>query len=376
MKYLLWLLRIIVGVLFIFSGLVKANDPLGLSYKMEEFFEVLHMTFLSHYTLTFSILMIAFEIISGVALLLGYAFRIFSFLLLLLNFWFTFLTAYALYSGKIKECGCFGDCIKISNEETFWKDVVLSLMSIILFIFRSRVKPVLKGRAGHIVMIIVAIFAFGIQWWTLKHLPFHDCLPYKKHAHIPTKMKGAPGCVNDVYDNVFIYQKDGVKKEYSADNIPWQDTTWVFVDRIDKLVKKGNCDPEIKDFIISDEAGEDRTQEILTTPGPTYLWFIKDAKTANTANMDVIKSLIANAQKQNIPFYVISSSLKEDAEAFRKKYGLENVPFYVLDGTVSKTAMRSNPGLMLLDNGTIVEKWSYMDYPKDAQKVVTQQPSH
>lgn len=376
MKYLLWLLRIIVGVLFIFSGLVKANDPMGLTYKMKEFFEVLDLTFFDKYAFTFSVLMIAFEIVSGVALLLGYAFRIFSFLLLLLNFWFTFLTAYALYSGKIKECGCFGDCIKISNEETFGKDVVLSIMSIILFIFRNRVTPVLKGKAGHIVMLIVAIFAFGIQWWALKHLPFHDCLPYKKHVNIREKMQPPAGCIPDSFSNVFIYEKGGVKKEYAADNIPWQDTTWVFVDRIDKLIRKGNCDAEIKDFIISDEAGQDRTQEILTTPGPTYLWFIRDVVTANTANMDVITSLIANAQKQNIPFYVICSSAKTEADAFRKKYGLENVPFYTLDVTVSKTAVRSNPGLMLLDNGTIVNKWSYMDYPKDAHKVVTQQPSH
>jgi hypothetical protein len=189
-------------------------------------------------------------------------------------------------------------------------------------------------------------------------------------------MKAPPGSVTDSFSNVFIYQKDGIKKEFAADNIPWQDTTWVYVDRIDKLIRKGNADPEIKDFIISDEAGEDRTQEILTTPGPTYLWFIRDAKEANTANMDVIKSLIANAQKQNIPFYIVSSSIKEDAENFRKKYGLENVPFYVLDRTVSKTAMRSNPGLMLLDQGTIVNKWSYADYPKDAQQVVTQHNSN
>ncbi len=372
MKYLLWLLRIIVGVLFIFSGLVKANDPLGLTYKMEEFFEVLHLTFLNHYAFTFSVLMIAFEIISGVALLLGYAARIFTLLLLLLNFWFTFLTAYALYSGKIKECGCFGDCIKISNEETFWKDVVLSIMSIVLFVFHKRITPVLKGKAGHITMLIVTIFAFGIQWYALKHLPFHDCLPYKKHVNILEKTQPPVGCIPDSFSNVFIYEKDGVKKEFAADNIPWQDTTWVYVDRIDKLIRKGNCEAEIKDFMISDETGEDRTKEILNTPGPTYLWFIKDANTANTANMDVIKSLIANAQKQNIPFYVVCSSVKADAEAFRKKHGLEHVPFYVIDGVVNKSALRSNPGLMLLDRGTIVNKWSYADYPKDAVGVVNQ----
>jgi uncharacterized membrane protein YphA (DoxX/SURF4 family) len=339
---------------------------------MEEFFEVLHMTFFNQYAFYFSVLMIAFEIISGVALLLGYAFKSFSFLLLLLNFWFTFLTAYALYSGKIKECGCFGDCIKISNQETFWKDVVLTIMSIILFAFRKQVQPVFKNRIGQLIMFVVVILAFGIQWYALKHLPYHDCLPYKVGVNIPEKMKAPPGSLPDSFSNVFIYEKDGVKKEYTAENIPWQDTTWVFVDRIDKLVRKGNADPEIKDFVISDEDGNDRTQEILTTPGPVYLWFIKDAAKANEANMDDIKSLIANALQQNIPFYVVSSSVKADAEAFKKKHGLEGVPFYVLDGTVSKTALRSNPGLMLLNEGTIIGKWSYADYPKEAQKAVTQ----
>jgi uncharacterized membrane protein YphA (DoxX/SURF4 family) len=372
MKYLLWLLRIIVGLLFIFSGLVKANDPLGLTYKMEEFFEVLHLTFFNQYAFYFSVLMIAFEIVSGVALLLGYRFKIFSFLLLLLNFWFTFLTAYALFSGKIKECGCFGDCIKISNEETFWKDVVLTIMSIVLFIYRKRVEPVIKGRAAHVVMLIVTIIAFGIQWWALKHLPFHDCLPYKKKVNIAQKMSPPPGCIPDSFSNVFIYEKNGVKKEFSMENIPYEDTMWVFVDRIDKLIRKGNCDPEIKDFIISDEEGNDRTQEILNTPGPTYLLFVKDARHANDANMDDLKALISNAQQQHIPFYVLSSSVKEDAEAFRRKHGLQNVPFYVLDGTVSKTAMRSNPGLMLLDKGTIVNKWSYMDYPRPATAKLNQ----
>ncbi|MBL7717378.1 MAG: DoxX family protein [Flavipsychrobacter sp.] len=369
MKYLLWLFRIIVGGLFIFSGLVKANDPLGLTYKMQEFFEVLHLTLLNEYAFTFSVLIIAFEIISGVAVLLGYAFRIFSVLMLLLNAWFLFVTAYALFTDKVKECGCFGDCIKISNEETFWKDVVLTAMSLVLFLFSKRVQPVLKGKVGHIVMAVVTLFAFGIQWWALKHLPFHDCLPYKKNANIMEKIQPPADCVPDSFVNIFIYEKGGVQQKFASTDIPWQDTTWVYVDRIDSLVRKGNCEVEIKDFVISDESGADVTQAILSTPGPTYLWFVRDVEKANTSNMDVLKSLIANAQKQNIPFYVLCSAGKGEAAAFRKEHGLENVPFYTLDGVASKTALRSNPGLMLLDKGTIVNKWSYMDYPKDAVMV-------
>ena len=140
MKYFLILLRILVGVLFIFSGLIKANDPLGLSYKMTEFFEVLHMTAFIPMALIFSICMIAFEIIAGVAVILGYAYELFSFLLLLLIALFTFLTAYALFTGNIKECGCFGDCIPLTPKTSFIKDILLLIAILILLFYQKKVK--------------------------------------------------------------------------------------------------------------------------------------------------------------------------------------------------------------------------------------------
>ncbi len=363
MKYVLWLIRIIVGVLFIFSGLVKANDPLGLSYKMDEFFEVWHMYWMMPFSLALSITMIAFEIIAGVAVLLGYAQRVFSMLLLLLITFFTFLTAYVLFSGKIKECGCFGDCIKITNEETFWKDVALLVLGIILFIYRKRIQPVFNKNIGTSLMILTAFFAFGMQWWALEHLPFHDCLPYKVGANLIKDRQIPPGATPDVYESVMIYEKDGVKKEFTTENYPWQDTTWVFVDRKDKLVKKGNAEPKIKDFIIADYDGNEMTDQILNTPGFTYLLFVKDPKKARTDNMDKLRALIENAEKQNVPFYILCSATKEAAEAFRKQNGLDKAILMVFDGTVSKTALRSNPGLMLLEQGVIRGKWSYRDYP-------------
>ncbi len=362
MKYFLWVIRIVVGVLFIFSGLVKANDPLGLSYKMDEFFEVWHMYWMMPYSLTLSIVMIAFEIIAGVALLIGYAYRVFSFLLLLLITFFTFLTAYVLFSGNIKECGCFGDCIKISNEETFWKDVILLVLGLILFIFRKRIKPILSGYPGTGVMILTAFLAFGIQFWVLEHLPFHDCLPYKVGVDINVDRKIPPGAVPDQYESIMIYEKDGVQKEFTMENYPWQDTTWVFVDRKDKLVKKGNAEAKIKDFIISDYNGNEYTEQLLTTPGYTFLWFVKDPAEARTDKMDELRELIKYCNQNNIPFYMLSSANEEVTKAFVDEHELP-LDILVLDGTVSKTAMRSNPGLMLLRQGVIQDKWSYRDYP-------------
>jgi len=366
MKYILWFLRIVVGILFIFSGLVKANDPLGLVYKMQEFFEVLHMGFMVPYAFVFSIVMIAFEMLAGVALLLGFAFRVFSFLLLLLNMLFTFLTAYALFTGSVKECGCFGACIKISNEATFWKDVALLAAAIILFAYRKRIHPLFGKYTGTSIMVLSLFLAFGIQWWALEHLPFYDCLAFKVGNNIPEKMKvpTGPGIVTDSFASVFIYEKDGVKKEFDQNNYPWQDSTWKFIDRKDKQVRQGNAEPEIHDFVITDYDGTDQTQNILTTPGYVFLFFVKDVRTARLDNMDRIRMLIPAAEKFEIPTYCLCSSPKEDALPFQQAQGLGMIPFFQFDGTVSKTAMRSNPGLMLIKNGTIVGKWSFRDYPK------------
>jgi len=365
MKYILWLLRIIVGALFIFSGLIKANDPLGLSYKMNEFFEVWGTTWAMQYSLALSIAMIGFEIIAGVGLLIGAAFRVFSFLLLLLTAFFTFLTAYVYLTDKIKECGCFGDCIKISNAETFWKDVVLLILVIILFAFRKRIKPLFSGYPTTALMVLTAFFAFGVQWWVLEHLPFHDCLPYKVGVNVYEKTQIPPGAIPDEYETVMIYAKDGVQKEFTMQNYPWQDTTWKFVDSKSKLVKKGNAEPEIKDFVISDYDQNDHTQEILTAPGYTILLFVKDPVKARADNMDLLRNLMSKANQFNIPFYVLSSGNKEVTEAFKEKHKLYPADYMVLDATANKTALRSNPGLMILKDGVIQHKLSFRDYPKD-----------
>lgn len=363
MKYILWLIRIVVGVLFIFSGLVKANDPLGLSYKMDEFFEVWKMHWMMPYSLTLSVMMIAFEIIAGVAVLLGYAQKVFSVLLLGLIVFFTFLTAYVLFSGKIKECGCFGDCIKISNQETFWKDVALTVLGLILFIYRKRIQPVFSGKINTPLMILTVIFAFGMQWYALGHLPYYDCLPYKVGVNLEKDRKIPEGAIPDVYETMLVYEKDGVKKEFNTQNFPWQDTTWKYVSSESKLIKKGNAEPKIKDFVISDYDGNDVTESVLTAPGNTLLLFVKDVEKASTENMDKLHNLIEDAEKNNVPTYILISTTKDKAEAFRKANNIEKGILYQFDGTVAKTALRANPGLMLLDQGVIRGKWSYKDYP-------------
>lgn len=362
MKIILNLFRILVGVLFIFSGLIKANDPLGLSYKMDEFFEVLHLTFLSPYSLVFSVIMNVFEIVAGVAVLLGYRMRLFSFLLLLLILFFTFLTGFALFSGKIKECGCFGDCIKLTAEQTFYKDVALLVMILVIFFYRDRIQPPLRKMPSALVMAAALLFSFGIQWYTLSHLPFIDCLAYKVGNNIPEKMKLPPGAQPDVYETVLIYEKNGERKEFTVENYPWSDSTWVFVDRKDKLVKKGNAEPAIKDFILTDFDGADQTQSILQEPKPVYLFLVLNTATAGTGWDEKMQAIQKKVQSGEAYVYGVTGSGKEAVEAFKAKHGLE-FPFVQMDGTAIKTAGRSNPCLILLEQGTIKGKWHYNDIP-------------
>src|ERR1700712_1357365 len=174
MKTGLTIARIIVGILFIFSGLVKANDPLGLSYKMQEFFEVWGWNFFNDFTLSFSILMIAFEIIAGVAVLLGWRMKLFSWLLLLLIIFFTFLTGYAVLSGKIRTCGCFGDCIPLTATQSFTKDLILTALIVFIFIFRNTVQPLFSKITSGGILILTVLFSFILQGYVMKHLPIVD----------------------------------------------------------------------------------------------------------------------------------------------------------------------------------------------------------
>ncbi|MCW3123673.1 MAG: DoxX family protein [Flavipsychrobacter sp.] len=367
MKYFLWALRIIIGVLFIFSGVVKANDPLGLTYKMDEIFEVWNMNFMTHYSEALSILMIAFEIICGFAMLVGNAFRAYVTLLLMLNVFFTFLTAYILYSGKVKECGCFGDCIPLSNTATFYKDVVLLIIAIILFVNRNKVRPVFKNYTVNFSLGTLAVlFAFGSQWYTLQHLPVHDCLAYRVGNNLWDKMQSEPGATAPVFQTTFVYEKDGVKKEFTTENYPWQDSTWKFVSSDSKLIKEGTGQPKIPhDFAFTDSDGTDQTEAILKAKGYVFLWFVRAPDKMPVTNMDNLRNLMNKAATLRIPFYLLSSAGYDVILPYRKQWNVMGVPMMTLDYTISKTAIRTNPGLMLMKDGVVQAKWSYLDYPKD-----------
>ncbi|WP_423735299.1 BT_3928 family protein [Chitinophaga caseinilytica] len=362
MKPIITIFRIIVGVLFIISGLIKANDPLGLSYKMDEFFEVLHLHFMIPFSLALSLIMNAFEIIAGFAVLIGYRMRFFSFLLLLLIIFFTFLTGFALFSGLIRECGCFGDCIKLTAYQSFWKDIILLVMILVIFIFNKRIQPLFSSKTNNAVMIFAVLFPVAVQWYALAHLPIVDCLPYKVGNNILDKMKPPPGSTPDVYETVMIYEKDGKQQEYTTENYPWQDTTWKFVDRKDKLIKKGNAEPPIKDFILNDFNGNNMNRAVLTEPLPVYLFLVLDVSKAGKGWEERMKKYQQMATEGKIVLMGVTSSSQEAVEQFKANRGI-TFEFLQMDGTAIKTAGRSNPCLLVLEKGTIKAKYHHNDIP-------------
>lgn len=371
MKAALNIARIIVGILFIFSGLVKANDPLGLSYKMQEFFEVWGWNFFNDFTLSFSILMIAFEIIAGVAVLLGWRMKLFSWLLLLLIIFFTFLTGYAVLSGKIRTCGCFGDCIPLTATQSFTKDLVLTALIVFIFIFRNQVQPLFTSKVSSRILVLTVLFSFALQGYVFKHLPIIDCLPYKIGKNIQQQMKVPAGAIPDSTVITFVYNKQGRQVEFTSDKFPddFDDSLYHFVKRYDKLIREGNAQPAIKDFVLTSLSGTDSTQAILDQKGNALFLFVKDAMNTDYTKKEnqQLRLIVDYAKNKGISFYVVTNT-REVINEFTA--ATKDTPTtFMCDAVAIKTAARANPTLYLLKDGIIQNKWAFADFEKAYKEI-------
>ncbi|MBP6432151.1 MAG: DoxX family membrane protein [Ferruginibacter sp.] len=373
MKAFVNIARVIVGCLFIFSGLVKAIDPKGLSYKMQEFFEVWArdgflpklMNSFNEHALSFSVIMITLEVLLGVALLLGWYKKIAIWLLLLLTLFFTFLTAFVLFTGKIKACGCFGDCIPLTPTQTFTKDIILLVLVLILLFANQYIKPLFKPIFCIAILVLTIGGTLFLQTYVQHHLPLKDCLPYKVGNNILELRKMPKDAVPDKYDYSFTYQKDGVKKEFTTASLP--DSTWQFVDRKQVLVEKGkNNIPLINDFSFTTESGNDTTEAILSQQGEYYLLFVKDFDAISSKWREDKRFISEQHFITKKPIYVITT----DFTAANKRYNYQwnsqleakiYTNIFICDATAIKTASRSNPTLYLMNGPIVKQKWGSGD---------------
>ncbi len=359
---MLKIIRIIVGVLFIFSGLIKLNDPTGLGYKMEEFFDVWGLSFFDNYSLAFAFLMNIFEIVAGVAILIGWRMKLFSWLLLLLIIFFTFLTGYAMFSGKITTCGCFGDCIKLTPAMSFTKDLILTALILIIFSNRNKIKAAFGNVSGSAIIGVTTLLCILAQWHVLKHLPLVDCLAYKKGKNLVDQMKIPTGALPDSFVTKFIYTKNNNKLEFDANNLPADlDSTYIFVDRTQKLVRAATGIPPITDFILFSENGTDTTQAILNQQGKYVMLLMKDATKADNGWSENARTVSDACRQKQIPFFVVTGT----TETAQKQLPESNVIHYLkCDVTVIKTASRVNPAYFVMDGPVVKEKVANVDFEK------------
>lgn len=367
MKKALTVSRILVGLLFIFSGLVKANDPLGLAYKMQEFFQAWDWNWhgWNDMALTFSVLMIGFEIVAGVALLLGWQMRLFSWLLLVLMVFFLFLTSYVLFSGKIKACGCFGDCIPLTPRQTFTKDVILLVLILFIVANYAKIRPLFNG-AGSVALLVLTVgFCIWVQGYVLRHLPFKDCLPFKEGNNLVQQMQIPADAVPDSTILTFIYEKGGKRYTFDQDRLPADLGSYTFIDRSEKVVREGyDNEPPIKDFVLFNDAGRDTTLNLLNQPGSYYLLFRKDFdEHPGGAWIGEVDRIAKAARQKNIPFYVITGQRDRADALFNQQLHLD-VMIFTCDVTAIKTAARTNPCIFEMDGPTVTKKWGYADFDK------------
>ncbi len=351
--------RYLVAVVFIFSGFVKCVDPTGTAIKMEEYFVVFGTDFLIPLSMTFSILMCGAELLVGLLLLFNTRIVWAIWGSVALMAFYTPVTLWLAVTNKITDCGCFGDAITLNNLQTFIKNIIIDVFIVILVIERKRFPARTPVKRQWLATLAMAVLVFGFEFYNLINLPVIDFMPYKTGTNIPASMIIPEGAPQEIRKFVFYYEKDGVRKGFNMDNLP--DSTWKFVDRKEgKLIQKGYV-PPIHDFMVTTPDNMDVTEAVLANPGKTYLLVIDGINKSNLRNYNQVNRVAEQAIAKGHDFIAVTSSLPEEYEKFKQDVKA-TYPIYMMDGTTIKTMIRSNPGMILIQNGTILGKWHHRQF--------------
>ncbi|MHA4894438.1 BT_3928 family protein [Pedobacter sp. PWIIR3] len=370
MKAILNFFRVFVGVLFIFSGLIKANDTIGFGYKLEEYFDVFHMSFFSGYATAIAMILCILEIVLGALLLFGFWRKQVTSGLLAIIIFFTFLTFVSAFFKVVTSCGCFGDAIPLTPWQSFSKDLVLLVMILYIFIYKKDIHPITTHpgwQSGLFSLVFTASLLF--TQFTYNYLPVIDFLPYKVGANIPQLMSIPVGALPDEYEITYnltnkktAEKKILTDKEYLKTGI-WKDNNWEIVGTPESRLVKAGYQPKIRDLKIMDASGTDYTKEIIENPYYSLIIVAWNLKDTDEKAMSTLNALALNATEQfNIRTVLLTANSAQDADAFSKRMKLFMEVFYA-DAVPLKSMVRANPGIMLLKNGVVVNKWHYHNAP-------------
>lgn len=358
MKILVGIVRIFVGILFIISGFIKLNDPVGFSYKLQEYFSpgVLDIPFLVPIALFLAIFLVTFELVLGIMLIIGYQPKFTVWSLLLMIIFFTFLTFYSAYFNKVTDCGCFGDALPLTPWESFWKDVGLLVMILLLFFKRKLIEPLIPVKFLKWVVFVSFILCLWFAYHVLMHLPAIDFRAYKEGVNIQENMTIPEGAPEAIYDYSWIFEVDGERKTVTT-NGSYPKVDGEFIEVNTELVSEGFI-PPIHDFSL-EQGEEDYTDEILSEPKVLMVVAYNLSK-SEAQGMRAITESIKNAKAKGYRVIGLSASGDADVNALKDTYGFD-FEFYFCDETAIKTIIRSNPGLVTLKNGTILQKLHWND---------------
>jgi uncharacterized membrane protein YphA (DoxX/SURF4 family) len=361
MKVINLISRIIVGVVFIFSSFVKAVDPIGSTLKFTDYFIAFGIPFLNPLALPMAILLSSTEFLVGISLLFGYKYRFASWILIVFMSFFTILTLILAITNPVTDCGCFGDAIIMTNWQTFFKNVCILPFSIIIFFFRNRMPALYSSLKEWVFIALYATIIVVLQFYSLRHLPPLDFRPYSIGTYITDKMTIPEDKPIDEYRTYLYYEKDGRVEEFTEENFPWQDTSWKFIESKHVLIKKG-YEPPIHDFTMYDDNGYDHTEVVLADEGYTFLLISDNLAKADINGLEKSILLASSAYANNHSFYCLTASSSQEVEEISSSLALQ-YSFYTTDEIALKTIIRSNPGLLLIKEGVIINKWHYRDFP-------------
>jgi uncharacterized membrane protein YphA (DoxX/SURF4 family) len=358
---LLHLSRIIAGSVFIYSGFVKGIDPLGSAYKFADYFVAFNTEFLEPAALPLSLVLSSAEMLIGVLLLAGVHMAITSWAVFLFMSFFTVLTLYIAVNDPVEDCGCFGDAIILTNWETFWKNVVLMVFVLYLLLKRKKFSPFFnKSLAEWSTLLAFLMTIIGISAWSYLNLPVIDFRPFNIGADINEKMSVPPDAPADEYEITLYYEKDGEKKPFSVDNLPGPDWEWVSTEST--LISKGYVPPITDFYIEAVDDGTDYTYSLLEDQGYTFMLIAFNLEKSSVKSTDRINRLAEWSAGQGVNFICLTASPLSQIDDFKARTGA-SYQFYHADEITLKTVIRSNPGLVLLKNGTILGKWHYRNIP-------------
>ena len=362
MKIVVQIARIFVAITFIFSGFVKLVDPLGSSYKFQEYFgaDVLNLEFLIPFALPFSIVLIIAEILLGVMLLIGFKPKFTTWSLFALTLVFLFLTWYSAYYNKVTDCGCFGDAITLTPWETFYKNILLIVLIAFLLLKVDKINSIFSAKILKLVTFVSAFVFLFITYYVLMHLPLIDFRAYAVGKNIPEGMIYPEDAKKSVYEDTWIYNVGGEDKEFTTEEKPWTIDGATFVDRKTKLIEKG-YEPPIHDFTM--EKDDVDFTDLMMQKERLMLVVMFNLRKTDKEALKNLKEVVSKAKQQGYDVYAFSSSSIAEYESLKSEFGLD-LELLFCDETTLKTIVRANPGIVTLNKGTITGKWNALDYKK------------